>query len=247
MIPLFFQLKKMRLILPVIVGGLLALSLSQGAWAAGACSGSVGSVTLNEFNYIDNFTEIKKINSSVNLSGWTVTVYTSSRTTLKTLPASGANSCFGGMYQVSTFASNEIGTNADVVLKDGVGDVVDILRVRTTLPVTAQYYGAVPACPFLGGSTDLLVTSGSKGADRLPDGTGNWRQTPGTGAGSFQSPCGPNITGGSADLSVTKTVNTGTVVNGTAVTFTVRVVNNAGDPASNVLVNDKLPAVPAEV
>jgi MSHA biogenesis protein MshQ len=238
----FFHLKKIRFILAVMVAELLALSLSQGAWAAGACSAAVGSVTLNEYNYIDNFAEIKKVNSPVNLSGWTVTIYTSKRTTVKVLPASGSDTCFGDMYQVSAFASNEIGTNADMVLKDGAGDVVDILRVRTSLPVTTTYYGAKPACSFVGSSTDLLVSSGSKGADRLPDGVGAWRQTPGTGSNSFQSRCGPNFVGGNADLSVSKSVNSSTVVKGTAVTFTVRVVNNAGDTASSVLVNDLLPA-----
>ncbi|MEO6292138.1 MAG: DUF11 domain-containing protein, partial [Burkholderiaceae bacterium] len=240
----FLHTKKTRSVLALLLGGLLALSLSEGAWAAGACSASVGLVTLNEYNYIDNYTEIKKIDSSVNLSNWTVTVYTSNRTTTKTLPATAGNSCFGGLYQVNTFASNEIGTGADVVLKDGAGDVVDILRVRGSLPVTTPYYPNYPnpACSFVGSSTDLIVSSNQKGADRLPDGVGNWRQTPGTGSNSFQSPCGPNITGGSADLSVSKTVNSSTVVKGTNVTFTVSVVNNAGGTAGSVLVNDLLPA-----
>ncbi len=211
-------------------------------WAAGACAtASIGKVTLNEYNYSGNYTEINKIDSNVNLSGWTVTIHTSGRTASKSLPATGTNSCFGGKYQTSLFASNEIGTDADVVLKDGAGDIVDFLRVRTTLPVSTVFYGTKPACSFLGATTDLAVTSANKGVDRLPDGTGDWRQTPGTGSNSFQSPCGPNVVGGSADLSVTKTVNSGTVVKGSAVSFTLTVTNLGTGVATSVLVNDALP------
>ena len=214
-----------------------------GSWAAGACAtASIGKVTLNEYNYIDNYTEINKIDSTVDLTGWSVTIYTSGRTTTKSLPSTGTSSCFGGKYQTSGFASNEIGTNADVVVKDSAGDIVDFLRVRTSLPVTTAFYGPKPACLFVGSTSDLAVSSGNKGVDRLPDGTGDWRQTPGTGSNSFQSPCGPNITGGSADLSVTKTVNSSTVIKGTAVSFTITVANAGTGVATGVLVNDALPA-----
>ncbi len=221
----------------------LLLLVGGSTWAAGACAtASIGKVTLNEYNYIDNYTEIGKIDSSVNMSGWTVTIYTSGKTTTKNLPATGTSSCFGGRYQTSSFASNEIGTSADVVLKDSAGDIVDFLRVRTSLPVSTTFYGPKPACAFLGTTTDLQVSSGNKGVDRLPDSTGDWRQTPGTGNNSFQSPCGPNIIGGSADLSVAKTVNTGTVVKGTAITFTVTVANAGTGVATSALVNDALPS-----
>jgi MSHA biogenesis protein MshQ len=225
-----------------LISVLLTMLFSSGAQAAGACSASIGKVNLNEYNYIDNFTEIKKIDSTINLTGWTVTIYTPTKTTVKLLPVTGSSNCFGNQYQVNTFASNEIGTNADAVLKDSNGDIVDFLRVRTSLPVTTTYYGALPACTFVGASTDLLVSSGQKGVDRLPDGTGDWRQTPGTGSNSFQSQCGPNIVGGSTDMSVSKTVSPSTVVKGTNVTFTLTVVNNGTGAASNVLVNDPLPA-----
>lgn len=229
----------------IVCAALCSLLLLGGgnSWAAGACAtASIGKVTLNEYNYIDNYTEINKIDSTVDLTGWSVTVYTSGKTTTKSLPSTGTSSCYGGKYQTSSFVSNEIGTNADVVIKDSAGDIVDFLRVRTSLPVTTTFYGPKPACSFVGSTTDLAVSSGNKGIDRLPDGTGDWRQTPGTGSNSFQSPCGPNITGGSADLSVIKTVNTSTVLKGTAVSFTVTVANAGTGVATGVLVNDALPA-----
>ncbi len=231
----------MKITLKVVVA---AASLLNGlAWAAGACSPAVGKVTLNEYNYIDNFTEIKRLDTSVSLTGWKVRLVTSQRATTKTLPSTGADACFGGAYQVQTYAANEIGTSADIVLLDNNDDVVDILRVRTdALPVSTTYYGPKPACSFIGATTDLQVTSGSKGADRFADGNGDWRQTPGTGNNSLQSRCAPNLAGGNADLSVTKTVSSSSVVRGTDVTFTVRVANAGTGIASNVLVNDLLPA-----
>jgi len=220
--------------------GLLLPGLAQ---AVGGCSPQIGNATLNEYNYMDNFTEIKKSGSGVvDLTGWKVTVYTATRTTEKILPASGTSSCLGGTYQVSQFAANEISQNADVVLSDSNGDLVDIVRVRTSLPVATSYYGAsIPSCGFVGGPSDLLVASSNKGVDRLPDGSGAWRNTPGTGSNSFQSRCGPNVVGGSADLAVSKSANVSSVVMGDAVTFTIVITNNGTGSASNVLVDDLLP------
>ncbi len=220
-----------------------AMMLVVSELSSAACSQFLGKVTLNEYNYLDNFTEIKKLDSSVNLTGWKVGIYTAQKTAFGVLPSSGANSCYGGTYQVSQFAANEISQNADVVLLDNTGAVVDFIRVRTSLPVTTTYYTPVPSCSFIpaGNSIDLLVSSSNKGVDRLPDGDGAWRNTPGTGSGSFQSRCGPNVAGGSADLSITKTVNLSTVVKGNSVVFTVGIINNGNDPATGVLVDDLLP------
>ena len=233
---------KLMLLLPIAVTMLI---LALPVQAANGCSVSLGKATLNEYNYLDNFTEVKEVDTSVNMTGWKVTIYTSNKATSGSLPASGANSCYGGVYQVNQFAANEVSQNADVVLFDNNNDVVDIVRVRTAAnyPVTTTYYpSTVPSCSFVSPPYDLLVSSSNKGIDRYPDGTGSWRNTPGTGSNSFESRCGPNITGGNADLSISKSVNLSTVVKGTPVTFTI-VVNNAGpDPASSVLVNDVLPS-----
>ena len=213
------------------------------AQAAGACSSQVGNVALNEYNYIDNFTEVKQIGSSfVDMTGWKVTVYTANRTAVANLPSNGAFSCLGGAYQISQFNSNEIQQNADIVLTDANGDIVDIVRVRTSLPVATPFYTpAIPSCGFVNPPYDLLVSSSNKGVDRLPDGVGAWRNTPGTGSGSFQSRCGPNITGGSADLAVVKTASVTSVAMGDAVTFTVTVTNNGTGDASAVLLDDPIP------
>lgn len=215
------------------------------AWAAG-CSPYIGKVTLNEYNYIDNFTEVKRNDTSVSTAGWQVAVYTGSgkgAATSQTVTTSGSNSCYGGMYNVNYFSPSQISQNADIVLLDSGGNVVDFLRVRTSLPVSSSYYTPVPSCSFIptGSATDLLVSSANKGVDRLPDGTGPWRNTPGTGSNSFATPCGPNVVGGSADLQISKAVNFSTVVKGTSVTFTVTVLNKGIDAATNVLVGDLLP------
>ncbi|MEO6173488.1 MAG: DUF11 domain-containing protein [Arenimonas sp.] len=224
---------------------LLSMVASAPALAANACSASVGQATLNEYNYLDNFTEVRRIISGLNMTGWKVVVYTATRTSTGNLPATGANSCFGGQYQVNQFASNQISQNADVVLFDANDDVVDIVRVRTSLPVTTNFYPSpVPACSFPSPPYDLLVSSANKGVDRLPDGTGSWRSTPGSGNNSFQSRCGPNIAGGSADLAVSKTASTGTLVQGSSLNFTIVVANTVSGSGTStaVLVDDLLPA-----
>lgn len=173
----------------------LMMILTQPAQAANGCSASLGKASLNEYNYIDNFTEVKKLDTSISMSGWKVTIYTSNKTTSGSLPTSGANNCYGGVYQVNQFAANEISQNADVVLFDSNNDIVDIVRVRTAsnYPVTATYYlPTIPACNFLSPPYDLLVSAANKGVDRYPDGNGYWRNTPGAGSNSYQSRCGPN-------------------------------------------------------
>lgn len=173
------------------------LGMPVAALGANACSASVGKVNLNEYNYIDHFTEVKKLDAGVEMTGWKVTVYTSNKTTSGTLPTSGANSCFGGVYQVNPFSANQTSQNADIVLFDSNNDVVDILRVRTAnTPFTTTYYpSAIPACGFVSPPYDLQVSAANKGVDRTPDGLGPWRNTPGTGAGSVSTECGGNAPG----------------------------------------------------
>jgi MSHA biogenesis protein MshQ len=173
------------------------LGMPAAALGANACSASVGKVNLNEYNYIDNFTEVKKLDAGVDMTGWKVTVYTSNKTTSGALPASGANSCFGGVYQVNQFGASQTSQNADIVLFDANDDVVDILRVRTAnTPFTTTYYpSAIPACGFVSAPYDLQVSAANKGVDRTPDGSGPWRNTPGTGANSFSTECGGNAPG----------------------------------------------------
>lgn len=179
---------------------LMAAGLGMPAAALGTntCSASVGKVNLNEYNYIDNFTEVKKLDAGVDMTGWKVTVYIqNNKKASGTLPTSGANSCFGGGYQVNQFSANQTSQNADIVLFDANDDVVDILRVRTAnTPFTTAYYQpAIPDCGFVSSPYDLQVSAANKGVDRTPDGSGPWRNTPGTGANSFSTKCGGNAPG----------------------------------------------------
>lgn len=176
----------------------VGLCMPVAALGADACSALVGKVVLNEYNYIDNFTEVKKLDAGVDMTGWKVTVYIQkNKDASGTLPTSGANSCSGGEYQVIQFNPNEISQNADIVLFDSSNDVVDILRVRTAnTPFTTTYYPpAIPACGFVSPPYDLQVSAANKGVDRTPDGSGPWRNTPGTGANSFSTECGGNAPG----------------------------------------------------
>ncbi len=174
-----------------------ALGMPAAALAANACSDSIGKVTLNEYNYIDHFTEVRKLDAGIDMTGWKVTVYTSNKTTTGALPTSGANSCFGGEYQINSFSANQTSQNADIVLFDANDDVVDILRVRTAnTPFTTTYYpSAIPACGFVSPPYDLQVSAANKGVDRTPDGSGPWRNTPGAGANSVSTKCGGNAPG----------------------------------------------------
>lgn len=229
-----------------VTGALAAAAVAPGiVLAANVCSPMVGRITLNEYNYIENFTEVKRLDSSVNLTGWKVTVYTSNRTASGALPTSGVNSCGGGAYQVNTFNANETGPDADIVLFDSNNDVVDILRVRTSSSgfATAYYPHPVPSCGYVSPPYSLLVTPANKGVDRSPDGVGNWRSTPGTGSGSFATRCGGNTPGGSpTDLRVTKSAGAGTILVGANVTFTITATNLGPNPASTLVVTDALPA-----
>ena len=223
----------------------LGAALPATALGANACSSMIGRVTLNEYNYIDNFTEIKNLDASTNMTGWKVTVYTSNRATSGVLPATGANSCSGGLYQVNQFASNEVSQNADIVLFDSNNDVVDVLRVRTSSAdfSTSFYPAGVPACGYLSSPYNLLVSSANKGVDRSPDGVGTWRNTPGAGAGSYSTRCGGNTPGGTTtDLGITKTASSGSVLLGAGVTFTVKVSNLGPATGSALVINDMLPA-----
>ncbi len=176
----------------------VGLGMPVAALGANACSDSIGKVTLNEYNYIDNFTEVKKLDSGIDMTGWKVTIYIqNNKKASGTLPTSGANSCFGGEYQVNSFSANQTSQNADIVLFDANDDVVDILRVRTAnTPFTTTYYpSAIPACGFVSPPHDLQVSAANKGVDRIPDGLGPWRNTPGAGANSVATECGGNASG----------------------------------------------------
>ncbi|MDP2265712.1 MAG: DUF11 domain-containing protein [Thiobacillus sp.] len=205
---------------------------------AGLCSPDVGKVTLNEYNYQLNFSEVKRLNVATSLTGWKVRVYSGAGTfSQQDFPT--AEQC-GEYYILSGFSS--VPKDADIVLLDGNNDVVDILRVRQLFPVAA-YYSPVPSCAFVSPPTDLQIDPAQKGVDRSPDSVGPWRNTPGTGANSYQTRCGGNTPGGApADVRVTKTASSSSILLGANVTFTVTVSNLGPNVASTLIINDALPA-----
>lgn len=217
---------------------LLALGLETASPAWAACSPYVGSVVLNEYAYQLTYAEIMRLNTNINTSNWSIRIYDS-----KGLVGSGSidPACNSPYYQVMTFSKTPI--EADVVLFDQNGNVVDILRTRTGTTFT-PFYSPYPSCSYVT-STDLAnVNAAQKGVDRMPDGFGDWRNTPGVGSNSYVTRCDINKSDGlPADLQVTKTVNPAQAAIGQAITFTITATNNGPSyPALAIRVSDQLPA-----
>jgi uncharacterized repeat protein (TIGR01451 family) len=249
-----YSRKRSRFSAACLIGslvGLITTSLfSLDAAAAGACSPYMGNATLNEYAHQQRFVEVRQLNTSQSFTNWKVRVYTSVPANTTTcgsgcaeaaLPASGANLC--GNYQVLPFGS--LATTANAVLLDENNDVVDIVRLTTGGSVTSIY--PKPSCSgYVGPSTDLVnVSSAQKGIDRLPDGYGAWRNTPGTGSGSFVTPCGVNAPNSatSANLGLTKAVTSGASITvGQTATFLLTVSNAGPDTATNLQIRDTLPS-----
>ena len=219
----------------------LALSAQLGM-AAGTCSPHIGAASLNEYNHLDDFVEVKLINKAVDTSGWRVRLYRGPGVyTERSLPASSGNTC--GAYHVFDFAPNQTPPDADLVLLDANNDVIDLMRARTSFPITSSFYTPYPICGFLSPPIDVQSTSSQKGLDRVPDGIGPWRATPGTGAGSLTTRCGANPEDGAAtDLQVTKAASASTVTVGQNVSFTVQVHNLGPATAVSVVVAEALPS-----
>jgi uncharacterized repeat protein (TIGR01451 family) len=246
--------KRSRFSAAGLIGSLLGLAtlalFSLDASAAGDCSQYMGNATLNEYAHQQNFVEVRKLNTSQSFANWKVRVYTSVPANTTTcgsgcaelaLPASGADLC--GNYQVLTFG--RLATTANAVLLDGDNDVVDILRLTTAGSVTSIY--PKPSCSgYVGPSTDLVnVDNSKKGIDRLPDGYGAWRNTPGTGDNSIVSKCGSNTPNSttSANLGLTKSVTSGASITvGQTATFLLTVTNAGPDTATNLQIRDTLPS-----
>ena len=222
--------------------GATALLLVAGpALGAGACSPEIGRATLNEYNHLDKFVEMKRLDVAAAMTGWKVRVYSKPGVYAQPgFPAASGNAC--GEYQV--FDLSAAPKDADVVLLDGNDDVVDILRVRTSsLPVATAFYTPYPGCTFLSPPTDLQIDAQRKGVDRSPDGVGPWRNTPGVGADSYETRCGGNApAGAAADLQVTKMAGAASILVGANVRFTVTVTNLGPNIGSTLIVTDTLPA-----
>lgn len=227
-----------------LLGALCAATLllvAGPALGAGACSPEIGRATLNEYNHLDKFVEVKRLDVAAAMTGWKVRVYSKPGVyAQREFPAASGNAC--GEYHV--FDVSAAPKDADIVLLDDNDDVVDILRVRTaSLPVSTAFYTPYPGCAFLSPPTDLQIDAARKGVDRTPDGVGPWRNTPGVGANSYETRCGGNApTGAAADLQVTKTAGAASILLGASVRFTVTVTNLGPNIGSTLIVTDTLPA-----
>lgn len=215
------------------------------AQAAGECSPAVRGVVLNEYAHQLNYAEMKRLNTGIDITGWKIRIYPSSSTYYQRTPSSSNPDCTTPIYLTALFGSSETPKDADIVLLDNNDDLVDIVRVRTFAPPYTAFYSPLPACNFISPPYDLEIDASRKGVDRTPDGLGPWRNTPGTGAGSYTTPCTgntPNPT--TVNLKTTKTVLPASENVGKTVTFTVVVLNNSttNTPASTIVVSESLPA-----
>lgn len=232
------------------------LSILSGGGVHAACSSYQGKVVINEYNYIDNWIELKVLDSSAvtsssNFAGWTLTVFKQSPSTSTTKNVGTAyttvtqNTCDSAINQTYIqipFSAANLDNDVNVVLADAGNNIVDVLRIDQS--ALATYYSGFNACAIaFNNMTDAPLTgsSGHKDIGRLPDGTGPWTISNGTGAGSQQSLCTSN----DALFLLTKTPSSSSVDVGSANTFTwTIVVRNGGTTGdlSNSTVTDTLPA-----
>ena len=222
-----------------LAGLILVFACVASAPATAGCSAYQTKVTINEYNYIQNFVELKVLDSSVigatgSFSGWTLRVKTSNRDTSKSV-GSGVGSCSSATYVKFDFNSNEMAQDASVILTDAAGNEVDFFRLgQSSLP---NYI--TPTCSSFAYDTDapLLGSAGPKDISRLPDGTGDWAISPGTGSNSLSTLCGSN-----RSLTVSKAADRTSLSIGENATFTVTVQNVTNSSATSVVVTDLLPA-----
>jgi uncharacterized repeat protein (TIGR01451 family) len=253
---------------------LLALGLTTQAPAWAACSSKIGKVVINEYNYINNYIELKVLDPTLTagganpFAGWKLAVWkkqgggmtlakeenvSSNYTDVakNTCTAAGSGNY---TYVRIPFSASNMTNDTIVVLWDSTGGkkLIDLFRLgQSSLPAYpasinsghSQYdlcttiESALPSSAY---DAPLTGSSGNKDIARLPDGTGPWTISTGTGAGSQESPCTTN----NALLAITKTPSSLSVGIGPGNTFTWTIaVANGGTSGSlgSVTVTDTLP------
>ncbi|MFC5301503.1 DUF11 domain-containing protein [Azospira restricta] len=225
-----------------------------------ACSTTYqGKVVINEYNYTNNYIELKVLDPAVlaatgNLNNWSLTLKINSgggRTTTQNVgsvvgnPAQNTCGATTATYIRIPFASNEMENDAVALLKDEAGNEVDLLKMKQD---SHSYPALTPTCTSWAYDTVLnpdMDSSGPKDIARYPDGTGNWTVSPGTGAGSFETPCTTN----NDVAKLTKTVNVTSAAPGASLAYTLTLTNDTGEDAfripffqSPITVTDVLPA-----
>lgn len=257
---------------PVFAVGFLAVFSALPAYAA--CSSFLSKVVINEYNYINNYIELKVLDQSLTagganpFAGWKLALWkkkgngtekAKEEDVSSNYTNSAKNTCRSGSganytYVKIPFSASDMTNDEIVVLWDSNGGkkLIDLFRLGQSAllaypssinPSYSQYdqcptiENALPSSTY---DAPLLNSSGNKDIARLPDGTGPWAISPGTGNNSEESPCAPNDN----ILKVTKTPSSATVGVGSSNTFTwsISVTNGATkESLSGVTVSDPLP------
>lgn len=233
------------------------LTFLTAAVSHAACSSYQGKVVINEYNYISNWIELKILDTSViaattQFADWKLWVF-------KQSPAKSTSQPVGSMY--SNIADNTCGTSStqyyiripfsaadldndvNVVLADKDNNIVNVFRLDQTAPMSTYFTGFNSCTVTYSNLTDAPATGSASNKDiaRLPDGTGPWVISNGTGANSQQTLCGSN----DALFKLTKTPSTASIGIGSGSTFTWTITaQNGGSNGdlSNVTISDTLPA-----
>jgi uncharacterized repeat protein (TIGR01451 family) len=143
-------------------------------------------------------------------------------------------------------------------------DTANGVIVNDTLPPSLLFQSITPAATFtcttpaVGTSGTVTCTGGPLANGATATFTLNTTIAPGaTGSvsngvsvsssdsdpnGSNSTAATPGVIVGTADLSITKTTNATQAPTGSTISYTITVTNNGPDPATNVVVNDDLPA-----
>lgn len=232
----------------------MTLQLVTMADAFAACSASIGKVTINEYNNLSSnntlsstFVEIKLLPVPVapaagaapvtDVTGWSLKSYTKNNQLLdtKTVASASVGGCTGTDYRATPLTLNNAG-DGYVHLFDNNGDLVDVLYVNVTPPTS------VASCSLSTITTDKDIQgadSNRKDVSRIPDGTGDWVMSIGSGNNSEQTLCANN----SDLLGTTKTASKTSLYVGETVTFTLTVTNKSQyNTLTNVHLVDTLPS-----
>lgn len=237
--------------------GIFAAIAATSAYSA--CSSFVDRVVINEMRYHNSayFIELKALDTTIaadtnNFDGWKLTLYYKQgqvkqlTKNVSEMYLSGSDSCGTGnlVYMTWDPGTNPPLDDSVIVVTDKAGNEVDVLYVgQNEYP---DYYASSCSYPASHDTkVPLTGSSGHKDLARLPDGTGNWLISPGTGSGSTNTQCTTN----DAILGVTKTVQSSgapsaslTVATGTTVAYKVTASNTAGGTLSDLIIKEPLPS-----
>jgi uncharacterized repeat protein (TIGR01451 family) len=279
--PVFcLSLARQLLVLLVLLGNVPAAHATCSPWA--------GKLTINEYNLLtsnnpsgSSFAEIKFVDPAVlsavkngtwSFAGWTMSitrangaVATKDLGAIYTSPVYATNNYCAGvsvdLYFRVPFAESEATDEANVVLLDNNGYMVDELRAAMKKNSTVANYYTPPVSPkdcklcekatknatcSPNSSPQLLLdtdyisgnANSQKNIQRFPDGTGIWKEAMGGGNNSEDTLCTTNDN----ILLVTKTASAYSVAQGGSVSYTITVKNGSATTAmTGVTVTDIIP------